>query len=315
VSQPETAPPEPQPIHTRWLWVLVALGSHTGWASYPVFARYLQTVSGLPSMALLAACNALALLVLAPFLLPQLERGFLRSRLLWLLAGAVVLRAITNMLAARFALAIYVQLAALSTPFLVVLLGTTLFREPIPRYTLPAMLLSLCGSLLMLSSGSGGFLLQFALSSADLLGMLLSLTSSGFLALYMLLIRRSAERAISARTVFFVQLLAIAAATLLLSLLLGEDWGRWAALSGQDWLIFLLFSIGVFVGSNIANISALRHLGAPFVSSLLGWRLVITLGLAALLLGERLQTLWQALGALIVLVTITWYVRSTRTPH
>jgi drug/metabolite transporter (DMT)-like permease len=42
---------------------------------------------------------------------------------------------------------------------------------------------------------------------------------------------------------------------------------------------------------------------------MLGWRLVSVLVLAYLLLGEQLQTIWQFVGALIVLATITWYVR------
>jgi len=41
----------------------------------------------------------------------------------------------------------------------------------------------------------------------------------------------------------------------------------------------------------------------------MGWRLISALGLAALLLGEQLQNLWQVLGAIIVLVTITVYLQ------
>jgi hypothetical protein len=39
---------------------------------------------------------------------------------------------------------------------------------------------------------------------------------------------------------------------------------------------------------------------------------VATLTLAALLLGEQLSSLWQALGALIVLGTITAYLQRQR---
>jgi drug/metabolite transporter (DMT)-like permease len=309
MADPQTTAPRHEP--ERWLWVLVALGSHTGWGAYPALARYLQTVSNLPSMALLAVGNALVLLVLARFILRHIDSRLLHSRLIWLLMFTVCGRAITNMLAPRFALAIYVQLITLSTPFLVVLLGKTLFREPIPPYTGHAITFSLIGSLLMMSSNSPAGLLQFAPTSSDWLGMAIAVLSSIFLALYMLTVRRSAQQQLSGEAVFAVQVITVTSISTILSLLLGEDWSRWATIGLTDWLVFALFAGGVFLGANIGNFSALRRLGAPFVSSLLGWRLVSTLLFGGLLLGERLTTPWQFLGVLIVLVTISWYVRRT----
>ena len=76
--------------------------------------------------------------------------------------------------------------------------------------------------------------------------------------------------------------------------------------------MFAVFTLGVLAGANLGQIGALRHLGAPLVSSLLGWRLVSALIIAGVLLGERLTSLWQVMGALIVLVTITWYLWQQR---
>lgn len=76
-----------------------------------------------------------------------------------------------------------------------------------------------------------------------------------------------------------------------------------------DWLVFAAFSLGVLLGANLGQINALRYLGAPLVSSMLASRLVSALIVGALLLGERLTSLWQLLGAGVVLVTITWYLR------
>jgi drug/metabolite transporter (DMT)-like permease len=298
---------------TRWLWVLIALAGHTGWGSYPVLARYLQTISDLPSMALLSLGSGLVLLVFAPFMWQHLDRSLVRSRLLWLLVLFVVGRSITNLLAARFTLAIYVQLVTLSVPFLVVLLGRLFFSEPIPRYTLHAITFSLTGSLLMLSSSSDVLhLWKIPLAPADWLGIGLALLSSICLATYMLLVRRSASHQLRGDVVLLVQLLANFSVATTASLLLGEDWSRWTTTGPMDWLVFALFAFGVLLGSNLGQIMALRHLGAPFVSSMLGWRLVSVLVMAALLLGERLTTIWQFVGALIVLVTITWYVRQQR---
>ncbi|MGB9633070.1 MAG: EamA family transporter, partial [Chloroflexaceae bacterium] len=97
-----------------------------------------------------------------------------------------------------------------------------------------------------------------------------------------------------------------------ISLLLGEDPGRFAAIGASDWAVFGAFVGFVLLGANVGQIAALRRLGAPRVSSTMAWRLIATLALAALLLGERLTSPWQILGAGIVLVTITIYLSRQR---
>lgn len=295
-----------------WLWMGVALLAHTGWGAYPVLARYLQTVSALPSMALLSLGNLLALLVYAPFALRRVDGRALRSRVIWAFALVVVLRAITNLLAARYTLAIYVQLITLMTPLLVALLSAGLFREALPPFTWPAIGLSFIGSLLMMSGDLGGDGPLLRIGAGDLAGLALALTSALCLAFYMLLVPRAAKQAVSGETVLLVQLIALTLTTGAISLLLGEDPGRFAAIGAGDWAVFAAFVGFVLLGANAGQIAALRRLGAPRVSSTMAWRLIATLALAALLLGERLTSLWQALGAGIVLVTITIYLSRQR---
>ncbi|MFQ3663270.1 MAG: DMT family transporter [Chloroflexaceae bacterium] len=294
------------------VWMGVALLAHTGWGAYPVLARYLQTVSALPSMALLSLGNLIALLAYAPFALRQVDRRALRSRVIWAFALVVVLRAITNLLAARFTLAIYVQLITLMTPLLVALLSAGLFREALPPFTWPAIGFSLAGSLLMMSGDLGGDGPLLRLSTGDLAGLALAFASALCLALYMLLVPRTVKQAVSGEAVLLVQLIALTLTTGAISALLGEDPGRFAAASPGDWAVFGAFVGFVLLGANVGQIAALRHLGAPRVSSTMAWRLIATLALAALLLGERLTSLWQVLGAGIVLLTITVYLSRQR---
>jgi drug/metabolite transporter (DMT)-like permease len=291
-----------------WWWMLVALLAHTGWGAYPVLARYLQTVSDLPSMALLAFGNLIAVAVYAPFVVGRLERRFLRSPVLWAFALIVVLRAITNVLAARFTQAVYVQLITLMTPLLVALLSAGLFRERLPAFTWPAIGLSTLGSLLMLR-GSGGDGSLLSLSGSDLLGLSMALGSAFCLAFYMILVPRTVKAAVPGEAVLLVQLVTLTLATGALSLVIGEDLGRFAALGPADWLVFGAFVLFVLLGANLGQIASLRHLGAPLVSSTMGWRLIATLALAALLLGEMLASPLQLLGAVLVLGTITVYLR------
>jgi drug/metabolite transporter (DMT)-like permease len=291
-----------------WVWMAVALLAHTGWGLYPVLARYLQTVSALPSMALLSLGNLIALAIYAPFVVGRVRLSVLRSPVIWGFALVVVLRAITNLLAARFTLAIYVQLITLMTPLLVALLSAGLFRERLPPFTWSAIGLSILGSLLMMSGDIGGHAFALSLSGGDLLGIAMAFTSALCLSLYMILVPRTVKDAVPGEAVLLVQLIALTLATGAISLLAGEDLGRFAAIGPSDWLAFGAFVVLVLLGANLGQIAALRHLGAPLVSSTMAWRLVATLALAALLLGERLSSPWQALGAAVVLATITAYL-------
>ncbi|WP_240695568.1 EamA family transporter [Candidatus Chloroploca sp. Khr17] len=308
----------PVPTTTRddssndWIWMGMALLAHTGWGAYPVLARYLQTVTLLPSMSLLAFGNLIALAVFAPFVLRRLDGRFLLQPAIWAFAFFVVLRAITNVLAARYTLAVYVQLITLMTPLLVALLSFLLFRDRLPPYTWTAIGFSLLGSLLLMSGDLAGQGFTLVLTASDWLGIGLALVSAISLAFYMILIPRTVKSAIPGEAVMLVQLTVLTLTTGMISLMIGEDWSRYAVIGATDWAIFFGFVVFVMLGSNLGQIAALRHLGAPLVSSTMAWRLIATLVLAALLLGERLTSFWQALGALIVLATITIYLRLQR---
>lgn len=295
-------------IGASWSWMLLALLAHTGWGAYPVMARYLQTVSLIPSMALLSLANLIAITIYTPFVLRHLNIRHLRSRALWALAFIVVLRAITNLLAARYTHAIYVQLITLMTPLLVAVLSAGLFRQKLPPYTLPAIGLSLIGALLMMSGDLGAGKLSLVLSASDWLGIGLAVTSTFCLAFYMILVPRTVKDAVPGESVLLVQLTALMLATGVISLILGEDWGRYTTMGASDWVAFLAFMLFVQLGANLGQIASLRILGAPLVSSTMAWRLVSTLIMAALLLGEQLSSIWQGLGAVIVLTTITAYL-------
>ncbi|MGL4650414.1 MAG: EamA family transporter, partial [Caldilineaceae bacterium] len=106
-----------------WPWLLLALGAHTGWGIYPVLGRYLQTVSGLPSLSLLVVGYAPLAILFLVYTLPRHGRAIARSRALWVFALIVVARSITNILAARYTAALYVQLITLMTPFIVAFLS------------------------------------------------------------------------------------------------------------------------------------------------------------------------------------------------
>ncbi|MFO7631675.1 MAG: DMT family transporter [Caldilinea sp.] len=295
-----------------WEWYVVALAAHTGWGIYPVLGRYLQTMSDLPSMSVLVLGGIPMATWLLFVILPRHGWRIYATPILWLFGAVTVLRSITNILSQRYTLALYVQLIGLLTPFLVVLLSRLVLKERAPRFTVPAILLSTVGALMMLSTfGADG--LTIALTKSDWLGIGLALTSSLFLAMYMILVRRTARVRISAVAVLAFQTALIQASALALSLLWDEPWGQWLVLEPKDWAVFAAYVLIVVVGANGLQIAAIRRLGAPMVSSLMGWRLVATLGAGILLLGEYLTSPLQAAGMIVVLGTVTWYLSQQQT--
>lgn len=294
-----------------WGWYAVALMAHTGWGIYPVLGRYLQTVSALPGMSVLVVGGLPLTLWLCIVILPRHGWRMYATPVLWVFGVVTVLRSITNILSQRYTLAIYIQLIGLLTPFLVVLLNRIVLKARPPRFTWPALLLMTLGALLMMSDiGAAG--VTITLTETDWIGIGLALASSLFLALYMILVRRTAHTAASGVAVLAFQTVLIQLSALVLSLLWGEDWGRWRTIGAQDWGVFVVYSLGVVVLANGLQIAAIRRLGAPMVSSLMGWRLVATLSMGIVLLGEQLTSLWQGIGMLLVLGTVTWYLSRQR---
>ena len=64
---------------SNWFWLAATLMAQTGWGAYPVMARYLQTVSDLPSTRAerVSTIGDIELITLTPAI--QQERGFERD--------------------------------------------------------------------------------------------------------------------------------------------------------------------------------------------------------------------------------------------
>lgn len=62
------------------------------------------------------------------------------------------------------------------------------------------------------------------------------------------------------------------------------------------------------IGIKIGNITTLRKFGAPLVSSMLAIRLVAALIFGWVILGERLTSILQWVGAVLVVGAVTWFL-------
>jgi drug/metabolite transporter (DMT)-like permease len=290
------------------VWTFAALVSHTMWGMYPVFARYLQTVSHLPTMALNVAANAIATIFFLILFNRRIDLSVFRRKTMWAFAVIVVLRSATNLFAAKYTLAIYVQIITMLTPFLVALLDVTVLREKLAPFTMRALVLSLIGTVLMTIGDPFHLGVDLVLSASDWLGIALAFASAFFLSLYMVLIRRSVQTNVPPESLLLIQTVSLVVILGGASVLVGEDWSRWQNLGLQDWSVFAGFALFAIIAGNAVQMSALKHLPASFVSSLMPWRFVVTMLLAFVLLGEHITSLWQGLGMAIVFLTITWYL-------
>lgn len=289
-------------------WLLVIIGGHTAWATYPVLARYLQIKSMVPTFMLASAANLLLFLLLLIFVLPKIKLSQFKSRLLWTFSGIVILRSVTNILSVRYTMAINVQMVNLLTPFIVVIINSGYYHIKAPQFTGIALTLSLGGAAMMILGKQAGSGVALSLSSSDLLGISLAVVSSFFLALYVIYMGRIMARGIEDKTILSAQAISLMLVMGIISLVLKEDPSCWFAFRLADWAAFLSFVLIALLGASWAQIQALKHVNSTLVSSAMAWRLVITSIAGLLILGEKLVSAWQYLGAAIVIVTITWYL-------
>jgi len=220
---------------------------------YPVLSKAL--IAYLPPFTLLMVANGFSLAIAFFIARPLLSHTLFYNRALWIFALVTAARSVTNILAVKYTLAIYVQLINLSTPFYAVWLGRLLLKERIPPYTFCALAISSLGAFLVISPNPMG--LQLPRGSTDLLGIALALLSSAFLALYMTWSRKMTIRDVHPTAVYFQQTLTLTILYASLSVLNGEDWRILQNQSVQVWLGIAALTLIVLVGAALLQIWAL----------------------------------------------------------
>ncbi|MBM4413038.1 MAG: DMT family transporter [Chloroflexi bacterium] len=302
-------------MHTKGiapLWLLAALLGHSAWGIYPVLARYLQIEAGLPGLTLLTVANGFAMIVMCVVVGLRGEFRQLLIRAGWMVAVFAALRAITNVLAARYAPAAQVTLIGLLTPPLVAIMGKFWFDDPPPAKTALVLGISMTGAIIMLSSEMQAESFWQGGSTSSWVGVALAVTSSVMLALYMLSVRRTHKHNISSEATFLLQLIAVVASSIPLSVGANEDWSRWQQLTSYQWTIFLIFALGIVIGANLLQVYTLRKLGAPLVTSVQAWRLPVAAIAGGIVMNEWLSTPAEYIGALITAGSVTWYLIAQR---
>lgn len=300
---------------SAWPFIWMGILGHIIWGSYPVLAKIALT--GVPKYALVLAAS-LGITAVGLALMRWREHWTVRraanvlaaERTLWLLALFVAVRAVTNIIAIDLTRAIWVQLIYTLAPFAVAVLGVLFFDQPAPRYTFTALFFSTLGAVLLLVDDWSDIFSGF--TPRDLLGMAVAFISTLTLAIYFQLIRRSRLSRSTDGIILFQQGLAMTTAFAIMTLVTGEDWSAWGSASTES-LVAALLVIGlVQMGGNLVQVKAVGGANPALVSSAMPLRLISTLALAGLLLGEHLSSPLQWVGAAIVIVSVTAYLWAQR---
>jgi drug/metabolite transporter (DMT)-like permease len=325
----DTPPEEEAQDPKLWLWLVESFVAQTLWGLLPVYSRYLQTTIHVPAM--LLAWTGLAGLFAWKFpqAIYQSGAGWLRNKWLWFSAIVQLGRTVTNFQSHYFTSAVYVQLISLSAPFFGAFLGKMTSAQPMPRLTLPCLIISLLGGVMLFagSSWSGGAPDDVASHSSssstssassaepvsvtlsDWIGMGLQLFSSFCLALGWFISKKLslAKVPLAWNTAsnallnpFFIPLIGWAA---------GENWRFWQL----DWtwggyVAWVCVVVTASAGISL-NIHAISKLSSPTIfAAITPLRLVVALIAGWLVLGEGISGALQWVGLLLVFVTVTLYL-------
>ena len=289
------------------LFFLIALLAHTGRGMSPPLARYFQVVVGLPLFVFVIIPGVPLLLGHIFYTLPKSGFAIWRNRILFATSSLLVLRVISNISASRFTKAIYVQLFALMIPFFVVILSQIFLKEKPPKYTWTAIILSSIGAFLMLSSDIGTDGIAFGLSRLDKIGIGFAIAQAIIASGHFVMLRRAKQAGIANHEILTSQSVMVALVAMPISLATREDWSILFTMSSWQWAALVFFAFVPVLAANWFQITAIANIGANAFSSALPWRLLTVLIVGWFLLGERLESVWQVLGAIIVFLTITGY--------
>lgn len=195
--------------------------------------------------------------------------------------------------ALQYASAGLVALLLYLYPFLVTVLGTLIFKEPLGAKRLLAVLLAFMGTALALWGGLSG----------SVLGIALGALSAFLYSAYILIGSRvlKAEEPYGSATLV---MLSAAVSFGILAWMIGPAFPQ----SASGWASVMAIAVFSTVVAMVGFFIGMRMLGAADAATLSTLEPVVTIALAAIFLGESLQPL-QLVGAMIVLGAVVWLTR------
>jgi drug/metabolite transporter (DMT)-like permease len=274
----------------RLLGVFLVLLSATSFGAMPIFAHFAYAANANP-ITILFLRFAIAAICLLIFLAVQripFPRG--RNLLSLIVIGSVgfVLQSICYFTALTLAPASLVGLLLYLYPVIVTILSITLLKEPSNRPKLIALGIAFTGLVLTIGPELGG----------QVLGVLLGLASAMVYASYVIagssIMQK--EEPLPACTVMIASAAIVFGGLILVQ---GAEFPE----TGEGWLAIGAIAIISTVLSIITLFAGMKWIGATNASTLSTWEPVMTVILAAMILGETI-TLFRIVGGLLILAAV-----------
>jgi drug/metabolite transporter (DMT)-like permease len=239
-----------------------------------------------------------------PPLMQRLRAGARVAAVATVVGAIVALQALTNIYAAKLALAYLVQLVFMFGPLVVALANTYVLKQPTPPKLYPTLAAAIIGAAVVLIgqwlqsrvSGAGsGFSLD------TLWGLLLALTSTLLLAAYFVLLQVTRHLVTGEQILWANRNVALLLFTPLSLLIEGTDWSWVFLLTPAEWGILVYTGVSIYTLGNIMVQSSTRRVGSPLVSVFLSMRLVASILGSIVLLHDvpRSPVTWVGFGMVI----------------
>jgi drug/metabolite transporter (DMT)-like permease len=94
----------------------------------------------------------------------------------------------------------------------------------------------------------------------------------------------------------------------ILCMIFREKWAIWLNLPPIAYLLFVIYAFSNYLIGNIVHIAAIKFFGATNTSSVMALSLVSTISFSWILLGEIIRNIYEVIGIIIVLTSITAYM-------
>ncbi|KAJ6250832.1 inner membrane protein ytff [Anaeramoeba flamelloides] len=289
---------------------------HTTFGMYAVLLRYLQHnfkiqnfVLGFYESITAFVCSLSILLILRRSLLKSLIEKF-RDWKFWVLIIFAAGRSISLFAAANYAKAPYIVLITNLAPFIVAVIAKFFLKEPFPRLIFPTLALVIVGAILLAIDNKHS--LSFDLK--QLLGIFLVFVSSICLSIYLVLVKVLTNEKTNPLflVISFEGIIAIVNA--ILALFSKQTFSIFGAMGVKGVFAFLGVGVGVIFAGNLLQIWLISKSGATYVTSLLAWRVVISVLFSYIILKENVfSNAYQITGwCLIVLVITSFLIAQTK---
>lgn len=208
--------------------------------------------------------------------------------------------------ASRLTSAYWVQLIFTTSPLMTALIGSSITHEAWPPRLLETLALTMFGAALVVAGGLRST--SYTMTWSDPLGMLVAFAATVGISVYFVWVSKTAAW-LSEDAILYINYFSVFSFAPLASAIF--EGGRWSSIlhwSALDWAALLYDGAGVYGIAKFLQMLVVRRLGANVYSMFISLRVVSAIAGSYLILGERIGSALEAVGCLVVVFSVSWYL-------